>query len=93
MLFSGQEAKAEITAATAVEDVAVPFEEEETDEGVAPESDLDSVSLSNRAKNALIKYGVNTVEQLKALPSEEIQTIPGLGKKTISELMMLLGRE
>jgi DNA-directed RNA polymerase subunit alpha len=92
MLFSSQEAKPE-TAAVTVEDVVVPADEEETDEGVAPESDLDSVSLSNRAKNALIKYGVTTVEQLKALPSEEIQTIPGLGKKTISELMMLLGRE
>ncbi len=59
----------------------------------APESDLDSVSLSNRAKNALIKYGVTTVEQMKALTNEEILAIPGLGKKTISEIMILLGRE
>lgn len=72
----------------------VAVDEEETDEDApAPVSDLDSVSLSNRAKNALIKYGISTVEQLKALPSEEIEGIPGLGKKTILELMMLLGRE
>lgn len=62
-------------------------------DNAAPESDLDSVSLSNRAKNALIKYGVTTVERMKALTSEEILTIPGLGKKTISEIMILLGRE
>lgn len=68
--------------------------EEETAEDVAAEpSDLDTLSLSNRAKNALLKYGVTTAEQLRALPSEEINTIPGLGKKTIAELMMLLGRE
>lgn len=72
----------------------VSGDEEEADEDApAPVSDLDSVSLSNRAKNALIKYGISTVEQLKALPSEEIEGIPGLGKKTILELMMLLGRE
>lgn len=85
-----------LTAAPVVQEDApsvVPTEEETDEDAPAPVSDLDSVSLSNRAKNALIKYGVSTVEQLKALPSEEIESIPGLGKKTILELMMLLGRE
>lgn len=94
MLFSGPaESSAPALAQPDAEAVTVPSDEEaDADEPVEP-SDLDSVSLSNRAKNALIKYGVTTVEQLRALPSEEIETIPGLGRKTITEIMMLLGRE
>lgn len=93
MLFN---TPATLAAPTVVEEIPafVASDEEDAGEDVpAPVSDLDSVSLSNRAKNALIKYGISTVEQLKALPSEEIEGIPGLGKKTILELMMLLGRE
>ncbi len=68
-------------------------EDEEGEDETAPESDLDSVTLSNRAKNALLKSGITTIGQLKALSNEDIEGIPGLGKKTILELMMLLGRE
>jgi DNA-directed RNA polymerase subunit alpha len=89
MLFTTPVAQPEPVLAAEVPLVA----SEDEDEPSAPESDLDSVSLSNRAKNALIKYGITTVEQLQKLPSEEIETIPGLGKKTIAEIMMLLGRE
>ncbi len=97
MLFSTHGSVAPVAQVPSAE-VSIPSDEDEqeeqtADEPQAPESDLDSVSLSNRAKNALIKYGVATVEQLKALPSEEINVIPGLGKKTIAEIMMLLGRE
>lgn len=93
MLFGGPAA---IPAAAVEEVVSAPeesVEEEATEDQAAEPSDLDTMSLSNRAKNALLKYGVTTAEQLKALPSEEINTIPGLGKKTIAEIMMLLGRE
>jgi DNA-directed RNA polymerase subunit alpha len=93
MLFSTPQAALEAPAPQVEEPVSVPSDEEETDEPAAPESDLDNANLSNRAKNALIKFGISTIEQLKALPSEEIETIPGLGKKTITEIMMLLGRE
>lgn len=94
MLFNTPAALTAPVATVDEEQGSVVSDEEELDEDApAPMSDLDSVSLSNRAKNALIKYGISTVEQLKALPSEEIEGIPGLGKKTILELMMLLGRE
>lgn len=93
MLFGGP---ATIPTAATAETVSAPeepVEEEVAEDQAAEPSDLDTMSLSNRAKNALLKYGVTTAEQLKALPSEEINTIPGLGKKTIAEIMMLLGRE
>lgn len=93
MIFSSPAPKIEAAEEAASGAVSEEEVEEQAEDEAAPESDLDSVSLSNRAKNALIKYGITTVEQLKALPSEEVETIPGLGKKTITELMMLLGRE
>lgn len=93
MLFNTPATLAAPTVAEEVPAFSAGDEEDAGEDAPAPVSDLDSVSLSNRAKNALIKYGISTVEQLKALPSEEIEGIPGLGKKTILELMMLLGRE
>lgn len=92
-LFSSPAPKLEAVADPASVVASEEEADDQTEDEAAPESDLDSVSLSNRAKNALIKYGITTVEQLKALPTEEVETIPGLGKKTITELMMLLGRE
>lgn len=53
---------------------------------------LDSLSLSNRAKNALEKSGINSVEALKALSDEQINSIEGLGKKTITEILTAIGR-
>lgn len=54
---------------------------------------LDELNLSNRAKNALLKNGVTTVEALHALSNGDINNITGLGKKTIAEILMALGRE
>lgn|SRR3989338_1372026 len=77
-----------------VQSLGVPTDEgEEEGESPAVASDLDSVNLSNRAKNALIKNGIATVAGLRDLSNEDIQNIPGLGKKTISEILTLLGRE
>jgi DNA-directed RNA polymerase subunit alpha len=70
--------------------------DEEADEEItetSEESDLDTVSLSNRAKNALIKNGIVTVARLRELSDDDINNIPGLGKKTITEILTLLGRE
>lgn len=70
-----------------------PIDEESADsEAVSQESDLDSVNLSNRAKNALLKNGVNTVAALRNLSDDDINNIDGLGKKTINEILTLLGR-
>ncbi|MEZ4180496.1 MAG: DNA-directed RNA polymerase subunit alpha [Candidatus Doudnabacteria bacterium] len=53
---------------------------------------LDEVNLSNRAKNALQKSGINTIESLNSLSDDDINNIAGLGEKTITEIMDLLGR-
>lgn len=71
----------------------VPEDEDEETLASTEASDLDTVNLSNRAKNALIKNGVTTVAALRALSNEDINNIPGLGKKTISEILTMLGRE
>jgi len=54
---------------------------------------LDDLNLSNRAKNALTKNGITTVEALEALSNDEINNMAGLGEKTINEIMLVLGRE
>jgi DNA-directed RNA polymerase subunit alpha len=65
-------------------------------EEVVPESvegtNLDELQLSNRAKNALMKNGIMTVEALRALSDEDINNISGLGEKTITEIMEVLKR-
>lgn len=54
---------------------------------------LDDINLSNRAKNALTKNGIVTLEQLKTLSTEDINNIAGLGEKTITEILTALGRQ
>lgn len=95
MLF-GAETPVITSATESLADTQELFDEEsDEEEAVTPagESDLDTVSLSNRAKNALIKNNITTVARLKELTNDEINTIPGLGKKTITEILTLLGRE
>lgn len=53
---------------------------------------LDELNLSNRAKNALSKAGINSVEALQGLTNEEITNTAGLGEKTIAEILEVLGR-
>ena len=53
---------------------------------------IDDTTLSNRAKNALQKSGITSVEALRAMTDEDINNIAGLGEKTIAEIMDLLGR-
>ena len=43
---------------------------------------LDELQLSNRAKNALMKNNIMTVEALRALSDDQINNISGLGEKT-----------
>ena len=40
-------------------------------------------TLPTRAKNALIAHGISTVKELKAIRTEELFTVPDLGKKMI----------
>jgi DNA-directed RNA polymerase subunit alpha len=53
---------------------------------------IDDTTLSNRAKNALQKSGITSIEALRAMTDEDINNIAGLGEKTIAEIMDLLGR-
>jgi DNA-directed RNA polymerase alpha subunit len=63
------------------------------EEAVVGGQALDELQLSNRAKNALVKNGIVTVEGLRSLSTDDINNIAGLGKKTISEILTALGRE
>lgn len=74
----------------------IPSEEgAEAEQSQAPAQEganLDTLTLSNRARNALNRNGIMTVPALEALSNEEINNIPGLGEKTIAEILEALGR-
>jgi DNA-directed RNA polymerase subunit alpha len=79
--------------ATEVEAANLPGMAEENTTTPVEGRSLDEVNLSNRAKNALTKNGIATVEALEALTNDEILNMSGLGEKTINEIKLLLGRE
>jgi DNA-directed RNA polymerase subunit alpha len=56
------------------------------------ENEIQSSALSTRAKNALVKNGITTMEALKAQTSEQISNLSGLGDKTIKEILEFLNR-
>lgn len=62
------------------------------DEPAEKGTSLDELNLSNRAKNALTKAGIATVEALQGLTNDEITNTAGLGDKTIAEILEVLGR-
>lgn len=65
-------------------------EEEESssaqDEPEIPENNLNLLRLPSRVHNALERIGITTVEQVMQLSNEQIQDIPGLGAKAISDI-------
>lgn len=63
-----------------VEEPTMP--EEET----APENTLNLLQLPSRVHNALERVGITTAEQVLELSDEQIQDIPGLGAKAISDI-------
>lgn len=88
MMFSdGFSRSAEAPAATEtsefVEQPAAP---------VSPEDQIENSTLSTRAKNALAKNNVVSIEALKQLGSEQISNLSGLGDKTVKEIIDYLGR-
>ncbi len=56
------------------------------------ENEIQSSTLSTRAKNALVKNGVTTLAALQALNAEQISNLSGLGDKTVKEILEFLGR-
>ena len=51
---------------------------------------LEDTSLSNRARNALINAGYQTLEECQNLSWEDLRSIRNIGKKTIEEIQGLL---
>ena len=58
----------------------------------ADDTEISNTTLSTRAKNALEKNGIASLNALKALGPEQIENIDGLGKKTISEILEYLAK-
>lgn len=95
MMFTGSESGIE---APAVEvqagDSAENMDEELVkNEGSSEDaSEIESSTLSNRSKNALIKNGITSFSKLQALTSEDIGNLQGLGEKSIKEIIEFLKR-
>ena len=100
MLFNNEgAARIEMMATPAVEESVM---ENEGSEAIEPTfeataqvengTSLDELNLSNRAKNALTKAGIGSVEALQGLTNDEITNTAGLGEKTITEILEVLGR-
>ena len=51
---------------------------------------IDGSSLTGRAKGALRKAGIVTLEQLEARSPEELAGLPGVGPSTLKEILALL---
>ena len=98
MLFNNEgAARIEMMATPAVEESALPEGDTAEPTFEAPAevhsgTSLDELNLSNRAKNALTKAGISSVEALQGLTNDEITNTAGLGEKTITEILEVLGR-
>jgi DNA-directed RNA polymerase subunit alpha len=89
MLFSEGSAPAN---ATTSEDRRIEAPDSENSNLTGPETPIQSLNLSTRAQNALEKNGIQTVEQLQALSSEEIKGLDGLGEKSSKEILEAVGK-
>lgn len=96
MLFNNEgAARIEMMATPLVEEAPVMDDEvgmEAPSFEPAAGTSLDELNLSNRAKNALTKAGIASVEALQGLTNDEITSTAGLGEKTIAEILEVLGR-
>lgn len=93
MLFNNEgAARMEMMATPMIEEMPEEIGEMPMEEPVTSGTSLDELNLSNRAKNALGKAGIGTVEALQGLSNDDINNIPGLGEKTIAEILEVLGR-
>lgn len=86
-MMTGPEPELEMPAAEEAPGMAAVVEA-----GLSEGRSLDELNLSNRAKNALTKNGITTVEALEALSNSDIENIAGLGEKTIAEILTTLNR-
>jgi DNA-directed RNA polymerase subunit alpha len=89
MLFAQNDG---VVPATPVATYSEDMVDMEKDATPMPENEITMSTLSTRAKNALIKNHITSIEDLKKLSSEEIENIEGLGKKTITEILEFISR-
>ncbi len=61
-------------------------------EAPASGQSLETLGLSNRAQNALVKNNVTTVEQLQIFDRERLSQLEGLGEKSIEEILKAIGK-
>lgn len=86
MMFNNDFAKVE----TVMPMEEVSAEMEEMPAGEMEDNEIQSSTLSTRAKNALAKNSITSMAQLKAMSEEQIHTLSGLGDKTITEIIDFL---
>lgn len=91
MVFANDFNKNEVITTT--EAMAVPEELAESEQpAFEGENEIQSSTLSTRAKNALGKNNITSMAALQALSNEEINNLSGLGDKTIKEIIEFLNR-
>ncbi len=77
------------TVAESQPEAAEPQPSEELEPALAQpvgENEIQMSMLSTRAKNALVKSGITTLAQLRAMDDSQISSLRGLGEKTINEI-------
>lgn len=72
--------------------------EEKIEEPVIPQapeaaSDLETLGLSRRARNALMKNNVRSMSELTKLKREDLEKMEGLGAKSIDEILKAVGNQ
>jgi serine/threonine protein kinase len=61
-------------------------------EDVRPDTSVEMLGLSTRARNALTRVNVTNVRELLAYPPREVRFMPNVGNKTRREILDLVGR-
>lgn len=64
-----------------------PAKEESQEPQSSQESDLLALNLSRRAYNALVKNDIKTVKRLLEITEDDLQTMQGLGEKSVKEIL------
>ncbi|HOU76194.1 MAG TPA: DNA-directed RNA polymerase subunit alpha [Candidatus Dojkabacteria bacterium] len=55
-------------------------------ESTKGEWDIDSLGLSNKVKNVLVKNGIDSIEKLTKLSADDVLSLGGLGAKSVDEI-------
>jgi len=91
-LLKTSEAGHEIKPEAIVAEPEVIDSTESSKTEIAPTPGLESLGLSNRAQNALLRNNISSVEQLQGLDREGLSRLEGLGEKSIEEILKAIGK-